>query len=353
MDFFQYVRVIKKSTDPISFDICWTIAEDELNTVAKTSMVSLNNSEILADMYREVAWSMQAVTEFTDLVSCNNYSNENLKQSNFLFYEAVAALREATVGMLNGSPRASMGLLRSVLEMMMLHVWWQVKSKNDKNTDKFRNWLNGQKNSPNIHDVIKDNLRNLEIPADELDFDSVKNIYIQLCSYVHAPIFRESMTTLNRGNLSDVRIEVWQNFMNLSRDVLGVVIVHLIHLYPQCLFPVNIVTKFGFNPPVGLYFDEFNFVPIQAIIDEAQLETYRTRLQDHYLVQLGKQWYESLSDLTDEEIRQTWNNPDNKREHLSDNATQEFECLYFRKKAEFRVTVLASTYRDVQSGIDL
>ena len=123
-------------------------------------------------------------------------------------------------------------------------------------------------------------------------------------------------------------------------------------MYPQCLFPVSIVTKFGFNRPVGSYFDEFNFVPIQAIIDEAQLETYRTRLQDHYLVQFGKQWYESLSDLTDEEIRQTWNNPDNEREHLADNATQELEYLYFQTKAEMRVMDLASTYRDVQSDID-
>ena len=54
---------------------------------------------------------------------------------------------------------------------------------------------------------------------------------------------------------------------------------------PQFLFPVDINRKFGFNPPVGMYFDKFNFVPLKAVFGGAQIETYKTRLQDHEFVE--------------------------------------------------------------------
>ena len=353
MNFHLFVRIFKNTTDPISFCDCWTITNNELSAVAETSLNSLDNSDTLTEMHREAAWLMQALIEFMDLFQITHPGRGGLWQhSNYLYYEAIASLREATVAMLNGLPRASMGLLRSVFEMLMLHIWWQIKCNNERNTKKFYDWLQGQRNSPNMSDVIEDNLRNLDIPADEIDLESVKTTYKKLCSHVHAPIFRESITTLNGGNQSSVGIEIWQNFLSLARDTLRISIVHLIHLYPQCLFPVNVVSKFGFNPPAGLYFDQFNFVPFQAVFHEAQLETYRTHLQNHDLVQTGKQIYELRSDLTDEEIRQTWNNSYSKMENLEGAEIHELEYLYSQVKAQMRVAILAFSYNTVQKNMN-
>ncbi len=342
MEFFNFVRVFRSPTDPISLIDCWMIDDTELNTVAKTSLKSLKNEKILGAKHRDLAWLIQALIEFMDLLQLRFHAGRQWKQNNYLYFEAVATLREATVGMLNGLPRASTGLLRSTLEMLMLHCWWQTKIKEKNGSDKFYCWLRGQRNGPNFNQVIKDNLDALGIPTNDLTIQHVKGVYKQLCSYVHAPLPNESMTTLSQGNQMNNSIDVMRSWMCLATDVLRIILKQFVHLYPQCIFPVDIIKKFGFNPPVGLYFDKYNFVPIMAIFDEAQIEKYRMRLRNHELVQTGVDFYKSRPYLTRDEILQTW---DHKlRGDLPNNAADNLEGLYFQGKAETRVSSWALPY---------
>ena len=192
--------------------------------------------------------------------------------------------------------------------------------------------------------MVENNFDWLGIPADDATTEHVNRTYDQLCSYVHAPIREESFTMLNRGNVGYVGVGVLRHWLVLARDVLRIGLEQLVHLSPQCLFPLDIIRKFGFNPPVGMYFDQFNFVPLMAVFGEEEIETFRIRLKDHELVEGTMNFYESREDLTREQILATWD--DTNRTYVSDDEKEDLVGLWFRVKAEVRVHSMVLTYSD-------
>ena len=61
---------------------------------------------------------------------------------------------------------------------------------------------------------------------------------------------------------------------------------------------------------VGMFFDDFNFVPLTAVLGKESIEDYRTRLRDRERVETAMQFYESRPDLSREQILATWDDED-------------------------------------------
>lgn len=351
MHFFTMIRIYRDPKDEISLRDVWSIADGELNGAAEFVWERLQSENDLAALHREVAWAAQALIEFADLVDYTRRATGRVQNfrylfqyRNYLYFEATSALREATVGMLNGSPRAASGLLRPVLEMLMLHCWWRERMSRKDRSSQFCDWLEGQWKAPGFKNIVSDNFRWLKIPDDGSAREHVDRTYDRLCSYVHAPIREESFTMLNRGNLRYAGVGVLRHWLSLARDVLRIALEQFVHLYPQCLFPVDITRKFGFNPPEGMYFDEFNFVPLRTVLGGDAIETYRARMKDCEVVEMAKQFYESRPDLTHDQILATWDDDDGS-EALGDESDSPV-ALWLRAKARYRVASMVLTYSD-------
>lgn len=343
MQFFSMVRMFRDPDDAISLRDVWTIADGDLNSTARVAWERLQSEKELVGLHREVAWAAQALIEFSDLASFTPSTTGRFQYKNYLYFEATSTLREATVGMLNGSPRAATGLLRSVMEILLLHCWWQERIMRKGNSVQYYDWLEGRREQPKFRDVVENNFKWLGIPADAAA-EHVHRTYRTLCAYVHAPIRDESFTMLNRGNVGYIGVGILRHWLTLARDALRIALEQLVHLYPQCMFPVDVYKKFGFNPPVGMYFDTFNFVPLMAVFGEEAVEMYRARLRDHERVEGAMNFYESRPDLTREQILETW---------VADDGTEGVEdelddplSFYFRAKVEMRVASIALTYSD-------
>ena len=346
MPFFTAFRIYRRPDDAVSLRDAWVIADGELNAAAGIALKRLQNEKELVELHREVAWLVQAMIEFMDLANFTHQAKGRFQHKNYLYFEAICALREATVGMLNGLPRASVGLLRSVLEMFLLHCWWQAQISRTGSSVKFYEWLEGrrQKQMLKFRNVVRDNFEILEIPTYATAKEQIERTYDRLSSHVHAPLLKESATTLNQGNQGHVDVAILLHWLVLARDALRIALEQFVHLFPQSLFPVDIIRKFGFNPPVGMYFDKFNFVPLTAVYDAAQIERYRVRMQDHDVVQAAMQFYESRPDLTREQILETWNDG-NKRE-TADDMTDDLVDLWVRTKAEMRAMSWMLSYAE-------
>ena len=141
MHFFAKTRIYRDPEDAISLRDVWTIVDGELNALAASAWERLRSGDDLAVLHREVAWAAQPLLEFADLVDYTRSAKGRVQYRNYLYFEATSALREATVGMLNGSPRAATGLLRSVMEMLLLHCWWQERVSRKGSSSQFYNWL--------------------------------------------------------------------------------------------------------------------------------------------------------------------------------------------------------------------
>ncbi len=232
MQFFAMARIYRDPDDAISFRDVWTIGAGELNEAAGIAWKRLRDEKELTGLHREVAWSAQALIEFADLVNFTHSGKGRKQYKNYLYFEAVSALREATVGMLNGSPRASTGLLRSVLEMLLLHCWWQRRISMKGSSEHFYDWLEGRRKKPKFRDMVENNFEWLDMPSDDAAKERVWCTYDRLCSYVHAPIREESATMLNQGNVGQVGLPVLRHWLVLARDGLRIALEQLVHLYP-------------------------------------------------------------------------------------------------------------------------
>lgn len=344
MQFFVMARVYRRPDDAISLRDVWTIADGELNERARVACGHLRDDRQLANLHREVAWSAQALIEFADLASFTRTGKGRVQYRNYLYFEASHAFREATVAMLNGLPRASTGLLRSVLEMILLHCWWQKRIERMGSSEQFYDWLEGRRPQPRFRDVVANNIEWLEIPASANVAKKTLRTYKQLCSYVHAPIREQSVTMLNQGNVGGDGVGVLYHWLVLARDALRIGLEQLVYMYPQCVFPVDICRKFGFNPPVGMYFDKFNYVPLEAVFDATQIESWRTRLKDRPTVQVALDFYNSRQDLTSEQILQTWDDMEGSSQ--ADRETDDPVALWFMVKAQMRALSMGLTYSE-------
>ncbi len=161
------------------------------------------------------------------------------------------------------------------------------------------------------------------------------------CSYVHTPIRDESFTMMNRGNVGFVGVSILRHWLAMALDVLRISLEQLVHVYPQCLFPVDICRKFGFNPPVGMYFDEYNFVPLATALGKDAIGICQARLRDHEIVDMAMQVYESRPDLTPEKIRDTWQHDDTE---ISVDAADDSVGRWLQTKSRTRVALMALTY---------
>lgn len=343
MQFLTIARIYHHFDDTISLRDVWWVMDGELNEQAKVASAHLTDNRELADLHSEVAWLSQALIEFADLLSFFKSGEKGpFQHKNYLYFETIQTLREATVAMLNGSPRASTGLLRAVLEMTLLHCYWQKSIEKTGSSKRFYDWLNGRKLKPKFRDVLANNLKWLEIPAAEMSKDEVQRTYDQLCAYVHAPIHKESLTMLNQGNIGGVSTGVLCNWLVLARDALRIALHQFVHLYPQCLFPVDITKKFGFNPPAGMYFDKFNMVPLKAVFNDSQIESWTSRLKCHPTVEFALDFHNSRPNLTKERILQSWDNSeefDGKGRETDDPAV-----LWLKAKLEMRAISMATAY---------
>ena len=344
MEFFVMARIFRHPDDAISLRDVWTFADGELNVLGEAASRRLDDEKQVAKLHREVAWSTQALIEFWDLVNFTRTGKGRVQYRNYLYFEALHALREATVGMLNGLPRASTGLLRSVLEMVLLHCWWQKRIERTGNSNQFYDWLEGRRLKPKFRDMVEKNLEWLVIPAAEVASKNIYDTYNQLCSYVHVPIREESVTMLNRGNVGRVGAGVLNHWLALARDVLLIGLQQLVHLYPQSIFPVDVCKRFGFNPPVGTFFDKFNFVPLKAVFGLAQIESWRSRLRNHPTVERAMDIYNSRPDLIEKEILQTWDYVEGSSS--VDRDTDDPVARWFKVKAQMRAISMGMTYSE-------
>ncbi|MCY4463544.1 MAG: hypothetical protein OXC26_24595 [Albidovulum sp.] len=230
------------------------------------------------------------------------------------------------------------------VEMLLLHCWWQERLSRNGNSSQFYEWLEVRRPKPMMRDVVANNFDRLGIPTDKGAVEHVHRTYKRLCSYAHTPIRAESFTIKNRGNVGFASVGVLQHWLVLALDVLRVALEQLVHAYPQCLFPVDICRKFGFNPPVGLYFDEYNFVPLAATLGDDAIEIYRARLKDHENVDMATQFYGSRPDLTRDQILEAWQDIDGAV--IPVDPTEDPVALWLQSKVRMRAVKMGRTYSD-------
>jgi hypothetical protein len=337
----------------LSISEVWNIESHELSEHAANVVKLLEAPEsTINPPYEHLVWNSQAILEFQDLQPVILPKSGPFLHANFLFFQSLEALRQAVLTGLNGQTYASFAILRSALENFIFHYWWRSLNMNEPTFEKYYSWLENRSQTfriPTFARVMEETLAVLDLPAGSIDLPTLKSVYAQLCSYAHKPLLAEALTTIRGGNvrgISVTEIEYWLDLMNRTQRVLVDI---AIGYAPQALFPIEVHRKFGFNTPVGGFFDNSNFIPLLQALGEEVMNTYRTHFEAKEPPAQSLQWAESHRDLSDDEILATWNGPS----EIDDNDKPIEQRLFTRcteNKAHMRAQLFVFANADIDHG---
>jgi hypothetical protein len=233
----------------------WDFSTDEVSKDGEFILEFLESQkESERNMWEFTKWTCQAILEFQDLQSISFPKHGKWFNINYLFFEGLSVLREAFLCGINGQTHASFATLRAGLEIITTHYWWKEKGFSEQNYSQFYDWLRGNSRSIPFAKIIDDTFRDLEIPTTILSKDDFMSIYSQLCSYAHKPIKSEALTTIRGSNLSEPSVAQCIYWLRLTCATIQTILYLMIARDPICLFPVPQYKKFGFSPPVGVFF---------------------------------------------------------------------------------------------------
>ena len=199
-----------------------------------------------------------------------------------------------------------------------------------------------------MKNVRSDVYKNLQMPGWALGVDEASLIYENLCSYNHKPLPHESLTHIRGTNLPSKSESALQAWFWSVYAVCTVVLDLLIAQSPMCLFPVTLHTKFGFNPPVCVYFDRCNFIPIRRSLGEWTAR-YKEFYRSHQQVKDLLDFYSQRSDVPLEDVVRSWNEQEPEGERSDETLEMKIEARLLLLKARIRAFNWAFAYgKDIE-----
>lgn len=343
MRFVIRARVYKDGAPCPALAEVWDVAPEELSDNGRATL------EIIAGiapsaLRSAVSWSSQAFLEFQDLQSIPIPSQGRFFNLSYLFCEALSALREAVVCGLNGQTHSSLGTLRSTLELTCFHYWWKDRLLGANSYEEFYDWLLSGKKGPTFSDVIHDLYASADLPAGAVGESQFRQIYAGLCSYAHKPLLAEAITTIRGGNEPAATPAVTLYWLRSLHAVQRGLLEVAISQTPHALFPLPLERKFGFNPPVGVFFDAANFVPLREALGAQAAEAYQAHYRSREPPREQLEWFAAQPDLDDEQIMATWSKardmPDDRDSPFAERVFKRYSSL----KAEMRALMWSFAY---------
>jgi hypothetical protein len=320
IEFAEYAPT--KEIPNISFKHILRLENRDLKPFTKDLLHLLEESEKhdeqeLVDEFKTLKGGILAYLQFQDCMLLQIDSSDIFNR-HYCYYESIMYLKESVKSLIEGNVLSSLTLLRPFMELSIYNIYWCLRN-NLKSSSDFFEWINGSKEKPPFKNILNYIFDNLEV-ASHINKEKylelreyLYRIYKGLCVYQHTPRINESLVPLSFGNNRPSIVTFSVALTNLN-----ILLRQIIYLYtlsfPLILFPVDSYKKFGFSGPVGLFADHSNFNIICAYLGEANIQLLKNQLKETENIQVHLNWFDSLEELTDNELEESWNSLSN---HMS------------------------------------
>ncbi len=334
----------KESAKPSSLIQILALNEKELSSVAKETLrlfekENLGNEGIT---YTDFKWNLLAfvaVQDIFDAAILDETALKNMFQQWYFYYESKYILTELILCWLNGFYNAESSLLRSFLEFNLLQLYFYRATKKNSNYGVLNEYFK-KRITPSWGKLI-----NKSTPND----DFCKPITIRLKSaldglsrYSVHP-YHPQFSYKQYGNMSPGRslegMYFWVTIQLILQPILWAYYVN----FPMLFKPVDLVKKFGFNGPVGIFVSSHQNVSIQNSLDNDSYKEFENYANNQEDVKSLLSWYDSHGDLTDEQIWDTWDSEHDKKPK----SIQHGECLKIVKLRAMREVMSLERHEEV------
>lgn len=284
------------------------VDKELLSPTAKEALEALEAAPATTE-WSDFKWRLTAFTCIQDIFESLFYKPEVtpiIFQQYYFYYESRTILSESILCGLNGFSIAAQALLRLFLEFSVLQNYYFRLTKEAQSYAVVEKYFETGVH-PSWHTVLKKAL-----PKDEFAKPIRYRIQSHLSglseSIIHPyhpdlsplqhkkPGSAHSFEGLHFWSVTDMVLEaaLWAYYVNL----------------PLLFHPYNLLRKFGYDGPVGMLIDEQGGACIKKSLtpDDYQLFVDYSLRQQETLQMLD--WAKGYPDLSDEEIRKTWDYAD-------------------------------------------
>ena len=230
---------------------------------------------------------------------------ENIFSGNlFPYLEAEYELNSAIYFVTKGFYKQAINGLRSVLELGMLNVYWDIE---DNSHIDIQGWLKSKEDTPFRKGIERRLLQNTNIK--EFDsrmeyFNQVGDVYKKLSNYTHtkgAGYSSRALSPSNFNTFSEKSLKFWVS--SLQKVIRLVMIIHILK-YPIAYQHTPIDEKFGLNGPAGGFLNPYQVEMVKKIFDN-ETNTLLQQISDKDpIAKSAAEWVNSKPDITEEELEQ-------------------------------------------------
>lgn len=300
----------------------------------------------IKDPLLDLSMGIRAYFQFQDILDLSlEEDHTTIFNRHYCYYESIVYLRESIKSWAAGNFLSSMCLIRPLLELSLLQVYWHLKSKN-KSYDQYFKWLHKNKK---IKFVKILHFINRNIPEKELQnktrldmlFNSLKSLYSNISAYNHGVKLQDSTSAKKFSNSSITYDDFLYNLIIINNLLRQLVYLYIL-TYPMSLFPVDKRIKWGYSEPLGVYVDNNNYDIIEKYIRKENIQILKKNLSKSVEVNSLLDWYDKQPDLTDNEIEATWVKSSETDDNIA--GIKDFEERIAHHKAKIRTLGWAFNY---------
>jgi hypothetical protein len=232
-------------------------------------------------------------------------TEENFWSGNlFPYTEAEYELHSSVYFATRGFYKHALNSLRSVLELGLLSVYWDIE---DKSHIEIQEWLHSKEDTPFRKKVKKRLLENTNIKRFDDEggfFAQLDDVYNKLSDFTHTKGARYSSRALTVSNFNTFNEKSSKYWVQSLQEVIRLVMILHILKYPVAYQYTPIDDKFGLNGPAGGFWKPQQVERVKAIFDEETNSLLQTISDADPDAIARAQWVEGFPDITEEEFEQ-------------------------------------------------
>ncbi len=268
----------------------------------QTYKESIEYLETQPALEEKVATHIWTYRETADLVP---QTTTNFGSGHFFPYaESVYEVESSCELALQGFYRQALAGLRSVLELGLLSVYFDV---NDTAHIDVQNWLASLEQTPRRKKIFDrlcglDTFRQFDRRFNLLQ--RIQDSFGMLDRYVHTRGYEHSGSALNRANFNRFSETSLKHYCDSLGVVVRDVIVVMLLKYPIGLQPLPLTSKFGLNGPVGGLLENHQVELMRCILEPSEKQYLQELSDQNEAVQRTVRHIEQLPDLSEEQWTQ-------------------------------------------------
>lgn len=264
----------------------------------------LEQSNEYLELHHEISSRLKEILDiFRSLEDLIPQTLENVMSGHmFPLVEANSELENSIALCKFGFYKHAFMALRSVLELGLLSVYWDIEGNSHIDIQKWRWSIEDTPYKRTIFTKLKTNENFLKFDDRHKIFENIDILSKQLSNFVHTKGRHHSSMDLGNANFNrfnEKSLLKWlESVITVSKFV---VILHILK-YPVAFQHTPVEQKFGINGPAGLFLEPVQAEKIRRFLDKDVVVTLQEISNNDPEAKSLAQWVNDQPDITDEAL---------------------------------------------------